>query len=74
MSDDSVNVRPAAGRRVMSPRGADVPAKGFAINPRDPWWARALRSGDIVPISNSEPPSDATQAAPILPSKTEEKK
>ena len=43
--NDLLIVRAAAGRRVVTPAGAAVPAGGFRVDPRDPWWARALASG-----------------------------
>lgn len=56
MSDDKtlLTVRAAAGRRVVTPAGAAVPAGGFRVDPRDPWWARALASGDVVELSEAD--------------------
>lgn len=43
----TILVAPAQGRRVVTPSGQLVPEK-FKVNPADPYWARALRDGDIV--------------------------
>ena len=47
-------VKVAGGRRVVTPTGATVPAGGFQVDPRDPWWARALASGDVVELTEAE--------------------
>lgn len=45
----AILVAPAQGRRVVTPSGQLVPEK-FKVNPADPYWARALRDEDIVPV------------------------
>lgn len=52
--DTLLTVRAAADRRVVTPAGAAVPAGGFRVDPRDPWWARALASGDVVELSETD--------------------
>lgn len=52
--DMLLTVRAADGRRVVTPAGAAVPAGGFRVDPRDPWWARALASGDVVELGDAE--------------------
>ncbi len=55
MSENTLlTVRAAAGRRMVTPAGATVPAGGFRVDPRDPWWARALASGDVVELSEAD--------------------
>lgn len=55
MSENTLlTVRAADGRRVVTPAGAAVPAGGFRVDPRDPWWARALASGDVVELSEAD--------------------
>jgi len=49
----TILVAPAKGRRVVTPQGVCVPEK-FRINPRDPYWARALRDGDLVEAAASD--------------------
>lgn len=59
-----LTVRPATGRTVVTPQGERVPTSGFQIDLRDPWWARALTSGDIVelnaPDTTSKPAATPT--------------
>lgn len=74
-----ITVRPAPNRRVVSPCGAAVPTVGFRVDPRDPWWARALRNGDVVELEANTQAVEADQAVPAPnkatpPSHTEEKK
>ncbi|WP_282803053.1 DUF2635 domain-containing protein [Bombella apis] len=55
MSENTLlTVRAADGRRVVTPAGAAVPAGGFRVDPRDPWWARALASGDVVELAEAD--------------------
>ncbi|GBQ08935.1 DUF2635 domain-containing protein [Saccharibacter floricola] len=49
-----LTVRTAEGRRIVTPTGSAVPTAGFQVDPRDPWWARALASGDIVEMNADE--------------------
>lgn len=65
MSDDKtlLTVRAAEGRRVVTPAGAAVPASGFRVDPCDPWWARALTSGDVVELSETDLASGSTGSA-----------
>lgn len=39
---------------MVTPAGAAVPAGGFRVDPCDPWWARALASGDVVELAEAE--------------------
>ncbi|WP_429956215.1 DUF2635 domain-containing protein [Gluconobacter japonicus] len=57
----TVLVRPAAGRLVLSPAGQAVPEK-FLINPADPYWARALRDGDVEAADQSDKPVSVVSA------------
>ena len=52
--DTLLIVRAAEDRRVVTPAGAAVPAGGFRVDPRDPWWARALASGDVVELREAD--------------------
>lgn len=60
---DLKTVKAAMGRRVVTPAGDAVPAAGFRVDPRDPWWARALASGDVVELSEADK-ADAEQKKP----------
>lgn len=57
----AILVAPAQGRRVVTPSGQLVPEK-FKVNPADPYWARALRDKDIVPLDQ---PDQAVK--PVVP-------
>ena len=54
----AILVKPASGRRVVTPAGQRVP-ETFGVNPADPYWARALRDGDIV---RADPESQTAKA------------
>ena len=74
----TILVAPAKGRRVVTPQGVSVPEK-FKINPRDPYWARALRDGDIVEVDASDAKASAIaapapSASAVAASATTEKK
>ena len=74
----TILVAPAKGRRVVTPQGVCVPEK-FRINPRDPYWARALRDGDIVEVDASDAKASAIaapapSASAVAASATTEKK
>lgn len=46
----TVKVTVPKGRTVLDARGRKCPAEVFSVNERDPFWARLLRFGDIVPV------------------------
>lgn len=46
----TVKVTVPKGRTVLDARGRKCPAGVFSVNERDPFWARLLRFGDIVPV------------------------
>nr|WP_240810618.1 hypothetical protein [Formicincola oecophyllae] len=58
-------VRPAPGRRVLAPDGSAVPPT-FKVNGADPYWARALRCGDL--LEADAPAAAALPARSITPS------
>lgn len=62
----AILVAPAQGRRVVTPSGQLVPEK-FKVNPADPYWARALRDGDIVRDDSVQTATSATPAVATVP-------
>ncbi|EHH67565.1 DUF2635 domain-containing protein [Gluconobacter morbifer] len=71
----TILVAPAEGRRVVTPSGQIVPEK-FKVNPADPYWARALRAGDIsrVPDQTAKPVGLVATDAPATAASGTEKK
>lgn len=55
----TVRVTVAPGRVVRDPRGMKCPQTAFSVDEKDFFWARCLRSGDLVPVTS--------QAAPVAP-------
>lgn len=53
--------RPAAGRRVLCPNGAPLPAAGAPIV-LTPYWRRLLAAGDIEAVSTKSTPKPRSQA------------
>lgn len=43
----TIFVTPAAGLKVRDPKGGHLPAGGGPVDPRDPYWRRRLRDGDV---------------------------
>ena len=62
----TILVAPAQGRRVVTPSGQLVPEK-FKVNPADPYWARALRDGDIVRDDSDQPVKPVAPAVAAVP-------
>lgn len=60
----TIIVRAADGRRVLAPDGRSVPST-FRIDPNDPYWARALRDGDIVAVNETAKPQEQPSPAPV---------
>ncbi|MFT8644534.1 hypothetical protein [Gluconacetobacter sp.] len=62
----TIQVVVAPGRAPKDALGRDLPAGTFAVNEKDPFWARLLRDRDLVPPPASSGSAAATvaQAAP----------
>ena len=65
----TILVAPAQGRRVVTPSGQLVPEK-FKVNPTDPYWARALRDGDIITADQTTKPAVPAVATSSAPAET----
>ncbi|MBF0858799.1 DUF2635 domain-containing protein [Gluconobacter sp. LMG 31484] len=68
----AILVAPAQGRRVVTPSGQLVPEK-FKVNPADPYWARALRDGDIVSVDQAVTPAVPAVVQPVTDTPAEKK-
>ncbi|QHI96056.1 hypothetical protein GT348_07235 [Aristophania vespae] len=69
----NILVKVADGRRAVTPRGDDVPAGLFRVNKNDPYWARALRAGDLIVAAEKTATKITAQAVQCVPSRKEEK-
>lgn len=55
MSDDSIVVKPAPGRLVRDPQTLQKLAEAGERKPRDSYWLRRLRDGDVLEMSVAKP-------------------
>ena len=52
MAEETLHLKPVAGRRVLDPRTyAPLPAEGARV-PKTPFWTRRLRDGDVEVVSD----------------------
>ena len=57
-------VKPAPGCRVRDPRSRQpIPETGIEVSELDTYWARRLRSGDVVLVQPAEPAKQLAAAA-----------
>lgn len=64
-------VQAAPGRRVLDALGHPVPTGPFPVNQADPWWAAALRAGDVTEATAPEP-EQTRQVQTVKPAVTSE--